>query len=157
MNLLIIDMQPQFLSSVEIIPRVQREIKRAIEQKENIIYVEYIDDNYNRYSRTHPELTNLTRNYDRTYGCFKRQDDGSQEVYKLICRYGLGQRFRVCGVQSTACVYYTVNGILSKIESEFVMVADALNAVAKEYLIRSFDSFRKLGCDIVNEELIYTY
>jgi hypothetical protein len=125
-SLLIIDMQSYFSAAhnSRVLKGCTREIKRAMQDKAAIIYLEY---GWENYEPTLPILTNLTDQYKRAYHVFKYTDDGSKEAADLIWRHNLPKRnIRVAGVNSNFCVRSTVEGLIKRMpHSRVHVIADA--------------------------------
>lgn len=128
-TLVVIDMQKDFVSCNEpnVIRACQREIKLAIRRKTGIIFLEY-----EGYGHTIPELTNLTTNYDKTYFSSKATNSGSDEVFGIINTRNLYQNVRVVGVNTSYCVYETVEGLKDGL-GKITVVADACNCHSHRY------------------------
>lgn len=108
-TLVIVDMQPQFLASTkkDTLAAVEREIRFAMEKKAAIIILEY-----RNWGPTNPTITDLTDSYQRCAVSEKALDDGSREILNTCKEQGFSnRRFRVCGVNTHACVEATVSGL----------------------------------------------
>lgn len=104
--LLIIDMQETFSASqnIETIEACKKEILQAIEQQEYIFFVEWENE-----GSTDKRLTSLARGYKKSYYIYKRQDSGAKEIMSKVYSIGIiNAKFRVCGVNTDACVKRTV-------------------------------------------------
>lgn len=107
--LAVIDMQPHFKASQNIrtILSCQEEIRWAISQKWYIFMVEWIYE-----GRSDSRLTDLTDPYELTSTIKKDRDDGSDVIMAHVRRLGIiNSKFRVCGVNTDACVLATVHGL----------------------------------------------
>lgn len=122
-TLVVIDMQDSFGSSrhANVIKACQREIKLAIRRKYAIIFLEF-----EHCGSTNSALTNLVQGYDKVYFKTKPDNDGSYEVNEVIKQYNLYHNVRVVGVNTSYCVYDTVEGLRSYCGS-ITVVADACN------------------------------
>ena len=100
---------------------VEAEIRRAIENKQPIVVLEYA-----KYPATHERLLRLLEGYDKFVIETKRDDDGSTEVIEacLFNSYS-GEAFRVCGVNALGCVKATVLGIADKLDESKIDVVKA--------------------------------
>ena len=108
-TLLIVDIQPEFRSAVtkKVKEICKNEIQRAIDTNAGIIFLEYNDS-----GRTMSGLTRITKGYKKVHIIQKEDNDGSSEVRKAVTRFKLPKRkFRVCGVNTDACVEETVIGL----------------------------------------------
>ena len=101
-----------------------REIKKAINNKDTILFVEYIG-----YGQTLPRLTNLTKhiNYTKAYHIVKGNNDGSKEIKKFLTKHKLVSKvIKIIGVNTDFCVLETVLGINRKFpKSNINVIADA--------------------------------
>lgn len=107
--LVIIDMQHSFSASQHLptIEACQEEIKKAIKNNEYIFFVEYKGE-----GATDSRLTDLTKKYSNVYFIQKRADDGSAEIMSKVYSLGIvNSKFRICGVNSDACVKFTVESL----------------------------------------------
>jgi nicotinamidase-related amidase len=126
-TLVVIDMQHRFRASRSNITRKHclKEIKRAIRYKAHILYVEYED-----CGSTIPSLLNASDGYDRAYTVSKSDNDGSREILSTIKRHNLpSKNFRICGVNTDACVLGTVRGLnrLTPKGTQLIVVENACN------------------------------
>lgn len=123
-TLVVVDMQPAFhaASKSNVLVNVAREIILAKRSKSAIVFLEYEGS-----GATTPALMALTEGYALRANATKYQDDGSGQVVKVLNRREFpSRRLKVCGVNSNACVYATVNGLLDKLEkSKIEVVKDA--------------------------------
>lgn len=105
-------MQPRFLTYNK--KRVKEEcgklIEKAIKDKVNIIFVEYAD-----YGKTIKLLKSKVKWY-KNYTVVKENDDGSYELKKFFKNHNESskRKFKICGVNTDACVYLTVAGLIKR-------------------------------------------
>ncbi len=122
-TLVIVDMQPRFHTSQKraTLYAVEREIQRAKELNNPIVVLEYDD-----YGLTDTRLTDAIGSYRLCRTCVKTDDDGSKEVLEACDNEGYTtERFRVCGVNTHACVQSTVSGLAKKVRDCIVEVVKA--------------------------------
>lgn len=126
-TLVLIDMQPRFdaARSRRTIKACQREIRKAMQECNGIVYVQY-----NKWV-IHKELRDLTLLYSHKAVTSKKQNDGSQQILRTLKRRGFSQtQLRICGVNAGFCVYSTVAGLRKLLpEARIVAVADAINCL----------------------------
>ena len=107
--LIIIDMQYSFIASrdAKTILACKEEIKSAIKKGWYIFFIEYKGN-----GKTLKKLTNLTKDYDKVFVIKKNVDDGSSHIMKEVFNLGIvNAKFRVCGVNTSACIEHTVIGL----------------------------------------------
>lgn len=117
-TLVVVDMQPCFEASldVDVIVGVTCEIVKARQRGAPIILVEY--RGFDIQDRTHDAFYDLLRNYKRRAIIGKSDDDGSREILQTLKRRQFNSRhLRICGVNSDACVWSTVEGLLEKLDN----------------------------------------
>ena len=122
-TLIVVDMQPSFEAANEpnIIVGVTREILEAKRRNWGIVFLEYKPTE--EMGRTHEGFSSLIKGYRHKARVTKDDDDGSLEVVKALRRRGFGQRtLRICGVNADGCVFYTVNGLLSRLDQVRIQV-----------------------------------
>lgn len=137
--LLVTDMQPGFPASQDAITQwfVEQEIVRAIELGMAVVVLEY--DAY-ELGETLPRLMRHLQGYQRlaVVGRAPRQrgqlsherDNGAEEVIQACLEHGFGlEHFRVCGVNSDACIKATIRGLADSISTcHLTVVQDACNS-----------------------------
>jgi len=125
-TLVIVDMQPTVFVAAQkedVIDGCRRAIKKAIENKNPIIFLEF----YGGRGPTATELTSLTDGYDRAFFLSKSEQDGSPQVTKLMRQKKLPKKkIKVCGVNTSACVLSTVKGLRAKLDSDLFVLEDAV-------------------------------
>lgn len=125
--LLIVDMQPQFpaASGKTIIKNCKREIRKAMQEKASIIFLEYMG-----CGTTNDSLLSLTDGYEQVWTQEKSSDDGSDVASSLIWKYSLSRtHIKVCGVNTDCCVKETVRGLISVFpKAEIDVIGDACNS-----------------------------
>jgi len=111
--LVVVDMQPYFGNSQipEVMENVIRQMKVFIANGWPIVILEY-----NNCGASDPRIDALVETpefrYPHLARMVKSDDDGSNEVFLACKKYGFGMGFfRACGVNSTACVLATVQGL----------------------------------------------
>ncbi len=124
--LTIIDMQPRFPSSQnnDTIAGVLRLIAKAIERNWPVIVVEFY-----AHGPTDERITEALRDYPLCVREFKRDEDGSEEIWEACVEHELpGSRFVICGVNTHACVKDTVFGMARLMpDSAIEIIQDACN------------------------------
>lgn len=85
------------------IKAIQREIRLAIHCNAAIIFLE-LDD----CGDTIPGLKSLITNYNKTYFVTKPGNNGSTQVADSIANHNLCSNVRVVGINTSYCVYETV-------------------------------------------------
>jgi hypothetical protein len=112
--LLVIDVQPIYPSSEEVLDEVIREVRKAKANKEWIMILEY------GMGRTYYRITRELQGYRKKLYARKYRNDGGREVFTAITKYsnnlgsknvGRIEKIRVCGVNLSACVVATVYSI----------------------------------------------
>lgn len=143
-TLVVVDMQDAFSASREssVLKACQREIMAAIRQKYAIIFLEF-----EHSGSTHSELTDLVKNYDKAYFKTKPDNDGSYEVNEVVKQRNLCHNVRVVGVNTSYCVYDTVEG-LRNYPGKITVVADACNCTYHSF------GLQKIGRLIGNQNII---
>ena len=124
--LIIIDMQPYFdyKGSVSaIIDACRREIQNAINENIPVVLVEWFG-----LGATDARLRELVENYHNLITVNKNDDDGSNEIVAELGKYNYSL-FKVCGVNTDACVKATVKGLIDLCPNLNVeVVLDAVNS-----------------------------
>ncbi len=108
--LVIIDMQPYFECEKQILETCKKEIKKAIDNKNHIIFLEYVDCGV-----TDNELMLLVikKGYSNYSIVSKNKNDGSTAIAEQVKSEHVNlSSFRVCGVYTDQCVFDTVRGLL---------------------------------------------
>jgi hypothetical protein len=109
-----IDMQPCYPASEVVLDEVIREVKRARTNKEWVMILEY------GTGRTYYRITRELQGYRRRLYARKYKNDGAAKVFTAITRrnnnldnknVGRIEKIRVCGVNTNACVFDTVNSL----------------------------------------------
>lgn len=152
-TLVIVDMQPGFSASNDkrTIKAVMEEIRRAIKDGAFIIVIE---SDRKKYGSTHAELLDLLADYDSERWSietkFWRYNDqysphsGALQVAEACEVFGFPTgRFRVCGVNTDICVFFTAMELgkrfpLSKLE----IVMRACNVPELGFAVDTAKSFR---------------
>jgi nicotinamidase-related amidase len=112
--LVVVDMQPGYPAALDALTQwfVKQEILRHREQNLPILLVEF---DAHEMGETFDCIKSLIEGYDRGRIISKRGDDGSAEILKACRQFGFSpDSFRICGVNSDACVLETVQGLVVK-------------------------------------------
>ena len=128
-TLVVVDMCPAFVAAAGVFDAVSEQIDLAMAKGWAIVFVQSRGK-----GQTYPQLLQRTNGYGRVYrNALKQDNDGSSEVvFAALERNFSIQRFRVCGVNTWACVYDTVFGLLEIVDFAFVeLVAHACNDSAR--------------------------
>lgn len=128
--LVVIDMQPGYVASQDAITQwfVKQEITRAREANQPILIVEY---HAHEMGETYPSIMALVEGYDRAVVVPKGGDDGSAEILQTCAKRGFSlNSFRMCGVNSDACVLESVQGLVDKQpDCSITVIQDACNCL----------------------------
>lgn len=113
MALIIIDMQTAYHCSHDAAPGVVKAIKRAWRNKEQIINVTLGS------TMVLPEVMEVLNKIPSVVHISKTHGDGSAELTRLFEEKGWNRfrQFKVCGVNTDACVWNTLNG-MTKVRPE---------------------------------------
>lgn len=117
-TLVIVDMQSSFAASALVLPAVMDEIKLALQNNWAIVILEYFNQ-----GPTYPCILELAKQSRRHTVQTKFTDGGEREI-RIACQ-SLNfptERFRVCGVNTHACVSQTVSGITKTYTHSMVLV-----------------------------------
>jgi nicotinamidase-related amidase len=115
-------MQPCFQASKNIINQCKKQLNRAKYFHWPIIWVEYAG-----YEATAKELLEHAKGL-KTYRVLKHLDDGSDDILITLQKHNLNNKLlRICGVNTSACVHKTVQGLSNKINSTIEIVREACN------------------------------
>lgn len=124
-TLVIIDMQSGFhtANAHRTISNVIKQVKRAKKFKENILVVEYLP--HVNYEATRPEIMRSIGSYPHIK-VYKYRDDGSQPILEA-CKYHSYPTdiFRVCGVNTNACILDTLKGLFRRNKTSKLEVVPA--------------------------------
>lgn len=128
-TLVIVDMQTWFKGArdEQTIDACMRQIGRAIRAQCPIIVLELKP--ISQCGTTDRRLLAMLKNYIKHTVVLKDKNDGSAEVLAACQRHHFGTRsFRICGVNTHACVQATVSGLASKCcYSQLEVVREACN------------------------------
>jgi nicotinamidase-related amidase len=117
-TLVVVDMQPFYTTDAATISNVAREVSRAREQNNHIIFltVPYLSPLQEApFKPTYPEILEEVKDYphDHWHEAEKLFQDGSPIVFNTCdWKHFPTNRFRVCGVNTDLCVLDTVKGLL---------------------------------------------
>lgn len=136
-TLVVIDMQPKFEAATyrRCCRGVREAVVRAKKRGDHIIFVEYAKQWYEEYSQpTLEKITRVVNDYHNFSIVEKNDDDGSADILDLAAERSLDlSEIRVCGVNGSACVKRTVNGLLEKLEDAKIILIRSAIAVPKEW------------------------
>lgn len=121
-TLVIVDMQGSFKASKGVIKEVEDEVRLAKQNDASIVVLQY----QNR-GKTHDSIMHLIKSSGVRHSVlWKSRDDGSEEVARASLNKGYPRRaFRVCGVNTHACVRRTVVGLTKRFPTSDIFVATA--------------------------------
>ena len=138
-TLVIVDMQPSFDASALVLPDVMDEVKLALQNDWAIVILEF----YNQ-GPTYPCILELAKQSRRHTVETKFKNGGEREIRVACQRLNLPTaRFRVCGVNTHACVSATVNGIAKTYaQSMVVVVQNACAHTLRQNNWRKFFRFK---------------
>lgn len=124
-TLVVVDMCEAFSTAARVLDAVLEQIDLAIAHGWAIVFVESRGKGH-----TYPQLLQRTSGYGRvdSSACKQGNDGSSEVVLSALDRKFSLHRFRVCGVNTWACVYETVYGLLELVDfSSVELVASACN------------------------------
>lgn len=129
--LIVIDMQRKFPAAEHVLGEVIKHIQRARRRSEWILVLEY-----EGIGHTMRRITDELKGYDKVIRKLKWRDDGSPFVLDALMLgwrsdWGLShltrripRTFKVCGVNTGACVYATVLG-LNQMDAKITVLSKA--------------------------------
>lgn len=118
--LVVVDMQCGFRASLteSTLAAVATEINEARSNGQAIVILEYA-----KYPATHESLLNLVQGYEKCVVETKFDDDGSLQIIEACLFNGFSAaRFRLCGVNTHACVQSTALGLADRLDESTVQV-----------------------------------
>ncbi len=128
--LVVMDMQPGFKAAQDAITQwfVKQEVTRAREEGRPVIIVEY---DPHEMGETYDSIKSLIEGYDRGIIISKSDDDGSAEILRACEAKGfMTASFRMCGVNSDACLLETIQALAGKLPlCSITVVQDACNCL----------------------------
>jgi len=128
--LVVMDMQPGFPAAKDAITQwfVKQEVARAREEGRPVIIVEF---DPHEMGHTFDSITELVEGYDLAVVITKSGDDGSTEILAACAKKGFStQSFRMCGVNSDACLLESIQAMAQKLpECRITVVQDACNCL----------------------------
>lgn len=139
--LVIIDMQRGFgnANALITINRVIKQINRAKKFGDKIIIVEYLP--HKIYHKTRPEIIKAIGNYDHIK-VYKYINSGANSIIEACKKYAYKiDIFRLCGVNTNACVQSTLIGLHGKDKYKLEIVPEACNG---HYGSKIFKEFKDL-------------
>ena len=121
-TLVIVDMQPSFKASRAVVSAVEDEVRRAVSAKASVVVLQY----RNR-GRTHRQIMDLLEETGVRYSvAWKDRDDGSDHVERICLDKGYERSvFRLCGVNTHACVKLTAVGLTRRYARVRIEIATA--------------------------------
>ena len=135
-TLVVVDMQPDFPASNNpaTLRAVEREVRKAIKHRLPVVVLEIpyfspLDED--GLKPTHRSIMRLLTGYDHYRVVQKRWSDGSSHVI-LTCEDSkyMKHRFRICGVNTDACVLETVLGLAKRLpKCKIRVIKNACNTV----------------------------
>lgn len=143
--LVIIDMQRGFgnANAQITINNIIKQIKRAKKFKDDIFVVEYLP--HREYEATRPEIMEAIGDYAHIK-IYKYVDNGAKEIL-AACKSHKNRPdiFRLCGVNTNACVQSTLIGLYNKRESypepyDLEIVPEACNGHWTTDIFRQFNA-----------------
>ncbi len=140
--LVVVDMQPRFQAACDAntLKNVEEQIRGAIARNEPIVVLELmVPDAAPNISRTHKQLLDILDDVDNPAFWvlkIKSTTSGGNEVLTACRSYGFDQHhFRLCGVNTTACVYETAKALaVSRPGSKVEVIASAVNDIKPDAL-----------------------
>lgn len=130
-GLLIIDMQPKYDTSKDILTRnnVIIQVEKAKRQNRPIFIVEY----QGRTSRTTSAILKHLKTYKYVYYIKKYDDDGGREVMQKVIEKGLNiKHFITCGVNISYCIAETVGTLMRVYRKKITIIKEACNCEHKK-------------------------
>lgn len=128
--LVVMDMQPGFPAAQDAITQwfVKQEITRAREEGRPILIVEY---DPHEMGETFDSIKSMLEGYDRAAIISKAGDDGSIEILDKCAERGFSiASFRMCGVNSDACLLETIQALVETLpDCRVTVVEDACNCL----------------------------
>jgi nicotinamidase-related amidase len=127
--LAVVDMQHDFVASRKpgLAGKIAKLVKKAMQDDAVVILLEYVG-----YGPTKPTIKKALGNYKKGYVVCKEDDDGSNEIAKVLkhrenkCFGTPSSYVRLCGVNLGACVEATAGG-LSERDIPVTLIEDACN------------------------------
>ena len=151
-SLCVIDMQNYFWAAKDkkTIENVKKEIIKAKQRNYPVICVKYdlspwTDNKW--HCSLSSGLAEVTRFYKNKYTIIKKQDDGAEEIYKLLKQKNLPLKLRMTGINSNVCVIYTVETLVKKYNIKIDIVKDAVNSFdhyENTLALRDFDNMKNV-------------
>lgn len=126
--LIVIDMQPFFVSYKGALDGCIREVSQAINDNMPIMFVEY--DSYGSTTESLLELVKNNKHIGNVYRVTKYGDNGAKEIIAAMSEHGLStKKIKICGVNTDACVERTVSGLISKLDKcKIYVMSEACNS-----------------------------
>jgi nicotinamidase-related amidase len=138
--LVVVDMQKAFYTSGAILEDVLEEVKATMKKREWIVFLQYKGN-----GKTIVSLRNLVKDYPRKAFVTKSHDDGSYWLFARIEQLNLRPRkFRVCGVNTNACVKRTVFGLAMRSDIPIEVMKNLCNAKNEDWHNTGLHYMKKL-------------
>lgn len=146
--LVIIDMQPGAFEAAckeETIDTCCREIKKAVEEGIPIIVLEYMGE-----GETGRKLKYYLDSYKFTKYVIKKYDDGSSNIIDCVKDNGWDiDTFRVCGVNTTACVARTIDSLVNVYNKKVRVIKKGCNGETSQRYAFKNKTFRNRNVSLV--------
>jgi hypothetical protein len=120
--LTIIDAQYAFKASRRVRSNILKRIKEANVNNAPIVFIEY-----SGAGKTMPSLIKACSSYEVIIKC---EDDGSSNLINPLSKYKC-KNLLICGVNTSACVYSTIQGLLNKTKYNIMVAEDSCNCCYK--------------------------
>jgi nicotinamidase-related amidase len=142
--LVVIDMQPNFTASTRVLKPVKRLMLQARKKQQKILIVEYAS-RYSGYTypKTHHELMRVVSRYPHYKVVKKYHNAGHDVVIRNLSTHK--HILHVCGVNFSACVQATVEGLLESKARRIAKVnviskacSDGKGGCAKKTIIKQY-------------------
>lgn len=145
--LIIIDMQPHFISAADskLIENVSQKINTAIKNKWKIFFVEY-----SGVEKTDKRLMEicLKADYKDIHIITKDQNDGSAHIKLKLLKLAIKpKKLKICGVNTSLCILSTVKGLIKYLDhsTEIVVLQDACRDDLEKYHIKGLEELLMLS------------
>ncbi len=147
-TLVVVDMQPTGFTAAgepNVINGCRKAVEKAVKNNNPVIFLEFYGGD--RWP-TASQLTDVTDGYNRAYFLSKDEQDGSPQVADLMNRKRLPKKkIKVCGVNTTACVLSTVQGLRQRMkDSSLVLLEDAVGGHWNDTWRNNYETIK--GCTI---------
>jgi hypothetical protein len=141
-------MQPDFkaANSKRTIRACKELLEQALIDKAAIFLIEY-----KNFGKTLAPLYKLVENYRHQYKVLKNTDDGAYNVMSAMDKFQVQSNLiKFAGVNTSACVYSTIQTMVASMEAEFELCLDACNDTnSKEYIEPILSYLEEIGVEIL--------